>query len=170
MGEKLFFHWETQVIVITIVFELIMISSIIYVWWGIDFKEKLMESIARVAVILVIVAAQVSLSAKVPLWVRYGEEGICIQKLIGKKNIPYENIQSVEAVTPKVISGSVRKGASGGAGGYVGRFKNKILGTYTMYATEKKDLVLVKCDEETVVFNCRERDELVEYVKGVIQK
>ena len=30
MGEKLFFHWETQVIVITIVFELIMISSIIY--------------------------------------------------------------------------------------------------------------------------------------------
>ena len=53
-----------------------MISSIIYVWWGIDFKEKLMESIARVAVILVIVAAQVSLSAQVPLWVRYGEGGI----------------------------------------------------------------------------------------------
>ena len=166
MDEKLFFHWETQVIVITIVFELIMIASIVYVWWGIDFKEKLMESIARVAVILVIVAAEVSLFAQVPLWVMYGEEGICIQKIIGKKNISYEKIQSIESITPKVISGSARKRASGGAGGYVGRFKNKILGTYTMYATEKKDLVLIKCDEETVVFNCRERDELVAYVKG----
>ena len=106
-------------IVITIVFELIMIASIVYVWWGIDFKEKLMESIARIAVILVIVAAEVSLSAQVPLWVRYGEEEICIQKLIGKKNIPYEDINSIELITPKVISGSIRKGASGGAGGYV---------------------------------------------------
>lgn len=44
MDEKFFFHWETQVIVITIVFELIMIASIVYVWWGISFKEKLMES------------------------------------------------------------------------------------------------------------------------------
>ena len=40
MDEKLFFHWETQVVVITIVFELIMISSIIYVWWGIDFTNS----------------------------------------------------------------------------------------------------------------------------------
>lgn len=170
MGEKLFFHWETQVIVITIVFELIMIASIVYVWWGIDFKEKLMESIARVAVILVIVAAEVSLSAQVPLWVRYGEEEICIQKLIGKKNIPYEDIKSIELVTPKAISGSIRKGASGGAGGYVGRFKNKSLGVYTTYATEKKDLVLVKCEEETIVFNFRERDGLVEYVNGIIER
>ncbi len=169
MGEKLFFHWETQVIVITIVFELIMIASVIYVWWGISFKEKLMESVARVAVILVIVAADVSLSMQIPLWIRYGEEGICIQKLIGKKNIPYENIRSIEPITSKVISGSVRKGASGGAGGYVGRFKNKSLGEFTMYATEKKDLVLVKCDEETIVFNCRKRDELIEYVSGVIE-
>lgn len=37
-----------------------------------------------------------------------------------------------------------------------------------MYATEKKDLVLVKCGEETIVFNCKERGRLVEYVNGVI--
>ena len=64
MDEKFFFHWETQVIVITIVFELIMIASIVYVWWGISFKEKLMESIARIAIILVIIGANVSLFTK----------------------------------------------------------------------------------------------------------
>ena len=170
MDEKFFFHWETQVIVITIVFELIMIASIVYVWWGISFKEKLMESIARIAIILVIIGANVSLFTKVPKWVKYGEEEICIQKIIGKKKIPYEDIKSIDIVTPKVISGSIRKGASGGAGGYVGRFKNKSLGMYTMYATEKKDLVLVKCEEETIVFNCRERDGLVEYVNGIIER
>ena len=170
MDEKFFFHWETQVIVITIVFELIMIASIVYVWWGISFKEKLMESIARIAIILVIIGANVSLFTKVPMWVKYGEEEICIQKIIGKKKIPYEDIKSIDIVTPKVISGSIRKGASGGAGGYVGRFKNKSLGMYTIYATEKKDLVLVRCEEETIVFNCRERDVLVEYVNGIIER
>ena len=45
------------------------------------------------------------------------------------------------------ISGSIRKRASGGAGGYVGEFKNKTLGLYMMYATEKKDLVLVRCTD-----------------------
>ena len=93
MDEKFFFHWETQVIVITIVFELIMIASIVYVWWGISFKEKLMESIARIAIILVIIGANVSLFTKVPMWVKYGEEEICIQKIIGKKKIPYEDIK-----------------------------------------------------------------------------
>jgi len=34
-----------------------------------------------------------------------------------------------------------------------------------MYATEKKDLVLVKCTDEIIVFNCKKRDELVEYTK-----
>lgn len=170
MDEKLFFHWETQVIVITIVFELIMIASIVYVWWGISLKEKLMESIARIVVILVIIGANVSLFTKVPMWVKCGGEEICIQKIIGKKNIPYEDINSIELIAPKVISGSIRKGASGGAGGYVGRFKNKSLGMYTMYATEKKDLVLVQCEEETIVFNCRERDGLVEYINGIIER
>ena len=59
------------------------------------------------------------------------------------------------------ISGSIRKRASGGAGGYVGEFKNKTLGLYMMCATEKKDLVLVRCKDEIIVFNCKERDELV---------
>lgn len=85
MDEKFFFHWETQVIVITIVFELIMIASIVYVWWGISLKEKLMESIARIVVILVIIGANVSLFTKVPMWVKCGEEEICTRKLSGRK-------------------------------------------------------------------------------------
>ncbi|MBE6246054.1 MAG: hypothetical protein E7110_01390 [Bacteroidales bacterium] len=55
--------------------------------------------------------------------------------------------------------------SSGGDGYYVGVFKNKTLGLYTMHATEKKDLVLVKCTDEIIVFNCKKRDELVEYTK-----
>ena len=59
--------------------------------------------------------------------------------------------------------------SSGGDGDYVGVFKNKTLGLYMMYATEKKDLVLVKCTDEIIVFNCKERDELVEYAKDKLK-
>ncbi|MBQ6572828.1 MAG: hypothetical protein IIX41_00740 [Bacteroidales bacterium] len=68
------------------------------------------------------------------------------------------------------ISGSIRKRASGGAGGYVGEFKNKTLGLYMMYATEKKDLVLVRCTDGIFVFNCKNRDELVEYAQQKLKK
>lgn len=57
----------------------------------------------------------------------------------------------------------MRKRASGGAGGYIGKFKNRTLGLYMMYATQKRDLVLVRCTDKIIVFNCKKRDELVEY-------
>ena len=47
MGEKIFFTWETQVIIMSIVFTLIMVASIVYLCWGISFKEKPLESSAR---------------------------------------------------------------------------------------------------------------------------
>ncbi len=169
MGEKIFFTWETQVIIMTIVFTLIMISSIVYLCWGISFKEKPLESSARLLIAIFILLAEVSLMTLTPRWAKYDEEGISIKKVIGKKKIAYKDITSIETITPKVISGSVRKRASGGAGGYVGEFKNKTLGLYMMYATEKKDLVLVKCTDEIIVFNCKKRDELVEYAKDKLK-
>ncbi len=170
MGEKIFFTWETQVIIMTLVFTLIMVCSIVYLCWGISFKEKPLESSVRLLIAIFIALAEISLMTLTPRWVKYDEEGISIKKVIGKKKIAYEDILSIEAVTPKVISGSVRKRASGGAGGYVGEFKNKTLGLYKMYATEKKDLVLVRCTDEIIVFNCKKRDELVEYAQQKLKK
>ena len=170
MGEKIFFTWETQVIIMSIVFTLIMVASIVYLCWGISFKEKPLESSARLLITIFIVLAGVSLMTLTPIWVKYDEEGISIKKVVGKKKIAYENITSIETVTPGVISGSVRKRASGGAGGYVGEFKNKTLGLYMMYATEKKDLVLLRCTDGIFVFNCKKRDELVQYAQQKLRK
>ena len=162
--------WGTQAVIMTIVFTLIMISSIVYLCWGISFKDKPIESSARLLIAIFIVLAEISLMTLTPRWLRYDEQGISIKKVIGKKKIVYEDITSIETATPKFISRSVRKRASGGAGGYVGEFKNKTLGLYMMYATEKRDLVLVRCTEEIIVFNCKKRNELVEYVNEKLNR
>lgn len=166
MGEKIFFTWETQVIVLTIVFELIMISSIVYLCWNCSFKDITIESIARISIALIIIIANISLLTITPVWLEYNDKSICIKKVIGNKTILYEDIEQIESISPKVISGSIRKRASGGACGYVGIFKNRILGEYMMYATEKRNLILVKCNDEIIIFNSNKRDELVAYVKN----
>ena len=77
---------------------------------------------------------------------------------MGYIEIPLNSIHSIDIISTTTISGSIRLFASGGFFGYFGIFKNKNIGKYTMYATELKNLIMVKTAHKTYVFSCRKKE------------
>ncbi len=83
--------------------------------------------------------------------------------------IPLESIVSIEALPREKVRGlfNIRTYGSGGLFGWMGQFYNKKLGHYEMYATELKNLIIIKTVKKTYVFSCTEREEFLQRVKDL---
>lgn len=73
----------------------------------------------------------------------YGE-GVDIVLLHKKIHIPKHEIVKVRKITREEFAGTYRLWSSSGYFGYTGQLKNPRLGTFHMYATELKHLVLIE--------------------------
>ncbi len=82
--------------------------------------------------------------------------------------IPLESILSIEPVSEKVIRYSIRTFGSGGMFGWLGSFSNSQLGSFKMYATELKGLIVIKTVKTTYVFSCTEREEFISNVHKIL--
>ena len=165
MGEKIFFEWSSDTIIITAIYTVVIIAVLIYIFSTISFNDSFNMWGGRLITAVIIIAAEIYFATVTPLFLSYNEDDIRIRMVLGCKRIPYEDIVSIQKIEPEVIRNSTRKVGSGGAGGYVGLFNNRTLGDYYMYATKKQELVLVESKTKRYVFNCAEREELVEFVK-----
>jgi hypothetical protein len=81
--------------------------------------------------------------------------------------IPLSSIEEVGELPPGLARGSLRIGASGGAFGYYGRFRNAALGTYRMYATRTERLVLLRGGGATWLVSPDRPEAFVEAVLAV---
>jgi len=73
------------------------------------------------------------------------EEGVLrIDRRLYPVVIPLDSIRTVEPLPAERLAGSLRTLGSGGFFGYYGRFRNRILGSYRMYATRGDGYVLVR--------------------------
>ena len=73
---------------------------------------------------------------------------------------------SVANFSPGATMGSVRTFGIGGLFGYVGRFRNTVLGSYIAYATNSSNTVVLEFDRKTVVVTPDRPSEFVAVVKG----
>ena len=165
MGGKIFFDWSSDTIIITAIYTVVIIAVLIYLFRTISFRDPFSMWGGRLITAVIIIAAEIYFATVTPLFLSYNEDEIRIRMVLGCKRIPYEDIVSIQKIEPEVISNSTRKVGSGGAGGYVGLFNNRTLGDYYMYATKKQELVLVESKTKRYVFNCAEREDLVEFVQ-----
>lgn len=168
MNEKIFFEWSSDTIVTTIIYAIIIIASLLYLYKEYIDTDSRLKRFGAVVIAIFLVVADIYLTSMTPLYVKYNQTEICIKNIIGRKVIPYTEITSIECIEPATISHSTRRMASDGAGGYVGLFNNKTLGSYYMYATRRSELVLIRTNDKKVVFNCSKRDDLVDYIKEKI--
>ena len=168
MNEKIFFEWATDTIIITIVYHVIIIGSLLYLYKEFTDTDSRARRLGMVAIAVFLVGVNIFLSTMTPLYVKYNDEEIRIECLIGGRSIRYDDITEIQSIGPDMLSRSVRKMASGGANGYVGLFSNKKLGNYYMYATQKSNLVLITTPERKYVISCSAAEQLVEYVKNKI--
>lgn len=120
--------------------------------------------------LLVFLITVLGLLGYMPIRLKAGRDKIAVSRLFGALEIPLSEVTSVVPIPKSYIDGSIRTFGSGGAFGYLGRFKNKTLGRYTMYATELKHLVLVRTRQKKYVFSCTRPEEFMAYVQARLKQ
>lgn len=160
------FHWSLQVIIISIITLLVISGGIVYILldklppWG---------WLLKAAIILPIIFAVVYCIYLTPLKLILDDSHITIKKVIGCDTINTEEIISIEEMPASLVKNSIRVVGSGGLFGYLGKFKNSIIGRYRMYATEIDNLVMIRTADEITVVSCSSREEFIKAVKRRIE-
>jgi hypothetical protein len=164
------FHcpWDTTVISLTLVYLLVLLGVIIMLVVKMKYYKR--EDMKLPAVftgigILFFIAVIIGSALHAPLSVSVKNESIYIHRLKGDIVIPIEKIEEIGRAENSDTKNSIRTFGSGGAFGYLGKFKNAKLGNYLMYVTDSSQGVIVKTDTETLVFSCDQPDEIINYIQ-----
>ena len=116
----------------------------------------LMKSSAAV-IATIILAANLLLIAGVvaylPIRYEITEDSVVVKRLGPNVIIALGDITGVSGDTGDMLKGSIRIGANGGLGGYVGLFSNKKLGRYRAYMTRRDKVVLIETDAAKYVLS-----------------
>ena len=155
------FHWSKGVWAITIACLLGLIVAAFILgqssapWW----LECLLAVILLSVVVIVLGYMPIRLCAD--------GENVTLTRLFGPLEIPLRSVEEIKSIPYSYIDNSIRTFGSGGLFGYIGRFKNSRLGHYRMYATELKNLLLIRTDDnKRYVFSCVRSEEFVAYVNS----
>lgn len=95
----------------------------------------------------------ITLALFTPLYVVVSRGEIVIRRAIGSLRI--KNIESIEAIDQSRLKGSIRIFGVGGFFGSWGRFRGPQIGRYRLYATQFKNLFLIRTTTgERIVISC----------------
>ena len=159
--------WSMGVTAITAITIIILVASTYFIWTD-DFPSSMLW--LKYTLIVVFIATIIGGLGYMPIRLTIGNDKIILHRLFGAINIPIKDIIAIKAIPNSETAFSIRIFGSGGLFGYLGKFKNKKLGYYTMYATDINELILIRTARKTYVFSCRNRDKFIESVKLTIIK
>lgn len=144
--------WDRRLTVLTWVGSVILVgASILVCYEGLRREPTTPVGVAMAAFAAVPMLAFILSALMGPRGYRVAAEGLVIERWVAPISIPHASIRSVERISGDRLSGSIRTLGSGGLFGYYGRFRNRALGSYRMYATRSDDLVLVLSDAPYVL-------------------
>ncbi len=154
--------WSMGVTAITAITIIILVASTYFIWTD-DFPSSMLW--LKYTLIVVFIATIIGGLGYMPIRLIIENDKITLHRLFDAINIPIKDIIEIKAIENSETAFSIRIFGSGGLFGYLGKFKNKKLGYYTMYATDINELILIRTARKTYVFSCRNRDEFIESVK-----
>ena len=156
--------WSLGVTLITAIIIIILVASTYFIWTD-DFPSSMLW--LKYTLIIIFIATIIGGLGYMPIRLIIENDKIILHRLFGAINIPIKDIIEIKAIENSGTAFSIRVFGSGGLFGYLGKFKNKKLGYYTMYATDINELILIRTARKTYVFSCRNRDEFIESVKYI---
>lgn len=104
-------------------------------------------------VVCINIALIAGVAVFLPLTYEVTDDTVVVRRIGPDIIISRADITRVGSITWETLSGSIRLGANGGLGGYVGLFSNKTLGRYRAYMTRKDRLFLIETNDCTVVIS-----------------
>lgn len=154
--------WSLGVTVITTITIIILVASTYFIWTD-DFPSSMLW--LKYTLIVVFIATIIGGLGYMPIRLTIENDKIILHRLFGVINIHIKDIVEIRAIPNSETAFTIRTFGSGGLFGYLGKFKNPKLGSYTMYATNLNELVLIRTNSKKYVFSCKNRDEFIESVK-----
>ena len=127
---------------------------------------------SKYAVLLILLVSLVGVAGYMPLRLRADGERMAVGRLFGALKIPLSEVEEARMIPKSYLDGTIRTFGSGGMCGYFGRFRNKRLGSFTMYATNLSHLVWVRTRQgRRYVFGCgRRMEEFLAFVQTRLEK
>ena len=118
-----------------------------------DWLKYLLAAIFLVVILIVVGVMPIRLEAD--------KEGVRLRRVLGSLTIPASAIVECKRIDNSYFHGSTKAFS-------IGKIKRSWDGRwYTMYATEFKNLVLVRTKKMDYIFSCTKADEFVEFVNGL---
>ncbi len=144
--------WDHRLTTLTILFSGILAGATVLVaWMALTRAPSAPLRVAMLASALIPALALVAGALLAPRDYEVGQGRLRIRRSIGSIEIPLSSIQDVGQLSVESLAGSTRTLGSGGLFGYYGRFQNRTLGNYRMYATRGEGYVLVRADHPYVL-------------------
>ncbi|GHT87596.1 hypothetical protein FACS189474_0780 [Bacteroidia bacterium] len=157
--------WDGTVIGITISVIILLVALFIACFFAVKKHEK--PKYQMIILIIVVIGTLVCMGVSglyTPLNVSIQNQSISIHQLKGNTIIPIADIQEIRRCTEFDTKNSRKTFGGDGFFGDLGIFNNAQLGKYKMYVTNHSDRILVKTNEETIIFSCDNPDELINII------
>jgi hypothetical protein len=158
------FHWSAGVFGVTILVVMVLSLTGLFLK-SISWPTRLLW--LEYLLYVVFAATVVVGLGYMPRILEANDKTVKLKRLFGPLRIPLSDIVEAKQISKLTIEDSRKTFGSDGFFGYLGRFKNQILGNYTMYATDLKNLILIRTDKGNYVFSCSRSREFVEFINSL---
>ena len=149
MHDSLIFDapWDGKLTIATTLVAVVLGGSVLFlIWLGLTQIPLLPLRLFLLFDALVLAAVFVVCALMGPRGYAIGEKALRIERRVGAIEIPLETIREVGILPPESLKGTWRTLGTGGFFGYYGRYRNRQLGNFRMYATRSDGYVLVRAD------------------------
>ena len=156
------FRWSGGVTAITIVYLILISGAVIFTVSLGDWPSWLVW--LKYLLLITFITSVVIPLGFMPLNLTADDGYVVVERLFRPLVIPRNEIIESRRLYRNDLDKSRQSYASGGAFGFLGKFKNPRLGAYTLIATELDSLVLIRTPYKCFVFSCSSPAELVEFL------
>lgn len=144
--------WDGKLTLVTTLVAVLLGGAILFlIWLALARMPSLPLRIFLLFDAAVVTGVFVVTALLAPRGYAIGEKTFRIDRRLGAIEIPVSSIREVGPLPPESLKGTWRTLGSGGFFGYYGRFRNRTLGSFRMYATRSEGYVLVRADQPYVL-------------------
>ena len=153
-------------VIATTVLCLLLIAGCSIPLWG-DNGLHVMYKILITAFVTVPILVCVAVA---PVKLTVDERAIVLHQVAHTITIPVAEVTEAAIAPKEMLDGSIRTFGSGGLMGYLGKFRNRTLGNYILYASNSKHYILIRTAAKTYVFTPDDPQKAVETINNLTAK
>ena len=140
---------DTSVIITTVVY---IVVAVLFLVVSFHIPMKWLSWLMRITTTAT-VSLLIYFMVQIPTKLTINESEIVVKQVVGEKRFLCSEVELVK-IDAAFLKDSVRTLGLGGAGGYIGWFKNPTIGKFYMIASSTKDLLLIQTETKKYVINC----------------